>query len=69
MAISGGGSWWTLATVIRQSREPSYRQPRLLSCPNDGEPLRTGPDGRLYCRFDGYRPGCADPESGMVAGV
>jgi hypothetical protein len=26
------------------------------ACPNDGEPLRTGPRGVLYCPFDGYRP-------------
>lgn len=25
----------------------------LTSCPNDGEPLRTGPSGQLYCPFDG----------------
>lgn len=27
------------------------------ACPNDGEPLKTGPDGGLYCPFDGWRPG------------
>lgn len=26
------------------------------ACPNDGEPLRAGPDGRPYCPFDGWRP-------------
>lgn len=25
-------------------------------CPNDGEPLFTGRDGRLVCAFDGWRP-------------
>jgi hypothetical protein len=29
---------------------------RLQSCPNDGTPYETGPDGELHCRFDGYRP-------------
>ena len=60
------GGWWSLLTVERLSRDPVYRQPRVLSCPNDGEPLRTGPDGQLYCTFDGYRPGVADPEYGLV---
>ncbi len=26
------------------------------ACPNDGEPLSQGPDGALFCRFDGWRP-------------
>jgi hypothetical protein len=25
------------------------------ACPNDGEPLREGPDGTLFCPFDGYQ--------------
>ncbi|MDQ7910255.1 hypothetical protein RB614_37755 [Phytohabitans sp. ZYX-F-186] len=27
-----------------------------VDCPNDGEPLRPGPDGKPYCPFDGWRP-------------
>lgn len=27
-----------------------------VACPNDGEPLRPGPDGEPYCPFDGWRP-------------
>jgi hypothetical protein len=26
------------------------------ACPNDGEPLKTGLRGELYCPFDGWRP-------------
>ncbi len=26
------------------------------ACPNDGEPLEAGPDGTLFCPFDGWRP-------------
>lgn len=26
-----------------------------VACPNDGEPLKTGPNGQLYCPFDGWR--------------
>lgn len=25
-----------------------------LACPNDGEPLRSGPNGELFCPSDGY---------------
>jgi hypothetical protein len=25
------------------------------ACPNDGEPLREGPDGVLFCPYDGYQ--------------
>ncbi len=28
----------------------------LGECPNDGETLQQGPDGRLFCPFDGWRP-------------
>lgn len=35
----------------------SYVEPRQLgnTCPNDGTQLKTGPDGALYCPFDGWR--------------
>lgn len=48
-------SWYGLLALLQAIRlEP---QPPELGCPNDGEPYRTGPDGELYCPFDGYRPG------------
>ena len=28
-----------------------------VACPTDGEPLEEGPDGELFCPFDGWRPG------------
>lgn len=46
------GSWNGLLTM---QREPAAAFEG--SCPNDGEPYRTGPAGILYCPFDGYRPG------------
>lgn len=30
---------------------------RPLACPNDGEPLSLGPNGVLYCTFDGWQYG------------
>jgi len=43
--------------------DPQFRAPRVLvepaparplACPNDGEPLSVGGDGRLRCAFDGW---------------
>ena len=51
-------SWQQALDIRREAREQARlerSQPRL-ACPNDGEPLTTGPDGRVYCPFDGWRP-------------
>lgn len=51
-------SWEQLTDIIREAaieeREESLLPPE--ACPNDGEPLQTGPDGRLFCPYDGWRP-------------
>lgn len=44
-------SWYQLL-AMRDQLADSYLTP-LVACPNDGEPLRTGPNGQLYCPFDG----------------
>lgn len=55
VAGSGWGSLYALNAEFRQfARDEATRQP--VACPNDGEPLRTGPDGQLYCKYDGWRP-------------
>lgn len=46
-------SWEELRAIIREPVE----QPPENDCPNDGIPYHTGPDGQLYCPFDGHRPG------------
>lgn len=43
-----------MADAAREAAEEASRPP--LDCPNDGEPLREGPDGGLYCPWDGWRP-------------
>lgn len=48
------GSWWGLVSIARESARNSEAEP--TACPNDGEPLRSGPRGELYCPFDGWRP-------------
>lgn len=52
------GSWYQLLDVTRdwRQREAEYALLPPVACPNDGEPLRTGPDGGLYCPYDGWRP-------------
>lgn len=42
------------ADEYRQARDNERDNP--TACPNDGEPLTEGPDGHLFCRFDGWRP-------------
>ncbi|HZN70570.1 MAG TPA: hypothetical protein VFC00_02635 [Micromonosporaceae bacterium] len=47
--------------VIRSSAEEyeyfkNEERSNPVACPNDGEPLRSGPDGQPYCPFDGWRP-------------
>jgi hypothetical protein len=42
------------ADEFRQAVESEREQPQ--ACPNDGEPLRDGPDGFPHCPFDGWRP-------------
>jgi len=50
---------WEQLLAIRQEREQLAADEQLRppsACPNDGEPLRTAPDGGLFCPFDGWRP-------------
>lgn len=45
---------WAIANEVATIREAERARP-LMACPNDGEPLKQGPDGTLYCPFDGFR--------------
>jgi hypothetical protein len=52
-------SWEQLREIAREAAEEALAE-RLRppeACPNDGEPLEPGPDDRLHCRYDGWRPG------------
>ena len=53
------GGWYGLLGIYQEAADIilSGADIEAQVCPNDGEPLRTGPDGALYCPFDGYRPG------------
>lgn len=51
-------AWEQWAEIAREAARDAEaergRDPE--ACPNDGEPLRRGPDGQLFCPFDGWRP-------------
>ena len=48
--------WWGLHSVVKERREfkEAYEGMPPTSCPHDGEPLITNPQGELQCRFDGW---------------
>lgn len=51
-------TWYDLLGIVDTSREDHDRQQRLTpyACPNDGEPLRVGPTGILFCAYDSWTP-------------
>lgn len=51
------GSWWGLVAILTEAaQEERWQHQRTpMACPNDGEPLRSGPGGVLFCPFDGWR--------------
>lgn len=49
-------SWEQLVEIFGLQAD-DYRRSRTdppSACPNDGEPLREGPDGELFCIADGW---------------
>jgi len=48
--------WEHLLTIRREQVETARAELAAppQACPNDGEPLREGPAGELYCPYDGY---------------
>lgn len=49
--------WEQLLAIGQEAAElaAAERAADPVACPNDGEPLSTGPDGSLFCPFDGWR--------------
>lgn len=53
-------SWDQLLSIAKDQQQDAVDAARDRvapeACPNDGEPLVMGPDGRLFCPADGFRP-------------
>lgn len=49
-------SWYQLLSILKSGAqvERQFREMRPAACPNDGEPLESGPNGELHCRYDGW---------------
>lgn len=56
--MAGNAGWYKLLGIIQESEAIQQQEAvrPVVACPNDGEPLQSGPDGQLFCRFDGWRP-------------
>lgn len=50
-------SWEQLISIIGDSNDEARTDTSTppVACPNDGEPLSTGPQGELFCKWDGWR--------------
>jgi hypothetical protein len=50
-------AWEQLLDIQREAVELAAAELAAdpQACPNDGEPLRPGPAGELFCPFDGYQ--------------
>ena len=50
------GGWYSLLSIREEQLEAARAESDPpVACPNDGEPLQSGPDGQLYCPFDGWQ--------------
>jgi len=52
-------SWEQLAAIREEARQLAAEDAEAppVACFRCGEPLSSAPDGGLFCRFDGWRPG------------
>lgn len=50
-------SWEQLLSIYKQQAEDVRDEATKVptACPNDGQPLQTGPNGELFCDFDGWQ--------------
>ncbi len=50
--------WDGLLSILREAAQTAAaeRDAPLAACPVDGEPLKTGPDGGLFCPWDSNHP-------------
>lgn len=48
-------AWDSLLSIIAKNKAERESE-QVVACPNDGTTLKTGPNGELYCPFDGWQP-------------
>ncbi len=50
-------SWEQLLSILHEGVDTvrAEKSAPPQACPNDGEPLRSGPNGELFCPYDGYQ--------------
>jgi hypothetical protein len=55
--VTDNGGWYGVASIMEQQRQiiDEYYHLDPVACPHDGTPLRGGPNGELYCPFDGWQ--------------
>lgn len=49
-------TWDSLTAILREAKADADAEgsTQPSACPHCGEPLRAGPRGEVFCRFDGY---------------
>lgn len=49
------GGWYGLLAIVQEAKDVAAQQRSEppVACPDDGEPLRTGPRGELHCPYCG----------------
>lgn len=49
--------WYGLLNILRYQRDviDASRNQHPEACPRCGTPIKAGPDGSIYCPFDGWR--------------
>ena len=62
--MADGSGWYALLDLLTSGREEAAAAELDYAetfCPNDGIAYKSGPEGQLFCPFDGYRPGISAP--------
>ena len=46
-----------LVSIISEARQLDiqHKSSTPIDCPNDGTTLKEGPDGKLFCSYDGWK--------------
>lgn len=55
--MTDNGGWYGALSIMQLQKETiqQWREIEPMACPHDGTPLKGGPNGELYCPFDGWQ--------------